>query len=301
MIECTCLVAAILFVVSNLMGFSFFYRWHGGGKSEFTWTHYHDLNTDLIRAEFDHRTDEYFFEVCSGFLSGIAWMMFCIPIIQVAWIQSRRGQWLLGTHVAIAALALGGSVTELISRLMFIGTTSTSNWLATRFNLENWVEINNGATEAAEEGGDLTTLDGDLIGWRVLEMIHIVSEGLIRWIDTAEWLFLSAVLTLIYLSVIKSEESFFSRNWARLGLLLAFMAFIDFVSDVSRLHSNMTFSKGAIFFSGLSRIFLMPFWLLWLGHQLTFVKLQPQSSPLPNSENDNDDTKLQTDEESGFT
>ena len=301
MIECTCFAAAVFFVVSNLMGFSFFYRWRGGGKSEFTWSHYRDLNTDLIQAEFDHRADEYFFEVCSGFLSGIAWMMFCIPIIQVAWVQSRRGQWLLGTHVAIAALALGGSITELISRLMFIGTTSTSNWLATRFNLENWVEINNGMTEAAEEGGDPTTLDGDLIGWRVLEMIHIVSQGLIRWIDTAEWLFLSAIFTLIYLSVVKSEEAFFSRNWARLCLLLGGMAFIDFATDASRLHSNMTFSKGALFFSAVSRIILMPIWLLWLGHQLTSVKLQPQSSALPVNESEDDDTKLQDEDESIFT
>eukprot|EP00977_Amphora_coffeiformis_P020271 scaffold8028_cov165-Amphora_coffeaeformis.AAC.20 len=184
---------------------------------------------------------------------------------------------------------------------MFIGTTSTSNWLATRFNLENWVEIENGVTDAAEEGGDPTTIGGDLIGWRVLEMIHIVSKGLIRWIDTAEWLFLSAIFTLIYLSVVKSEESFFSRNWARLGLFLGFMAFLDFAGDASRLHSNMTFSKTAVFFEGVSRIFLMPFWLLWLGHQLTFVKLQPQASALPINESEHDDTKLQEDDENIFT
>lgn len=301
MIEPTCLVAAVLFVVSNLMGFSFFYRWNGGSEKHFTWTDYRDLNTDLIQLEFDQRNHEYFFEVCSGVLNAIAWMIFCIPVIQVAWVQSRRGQWLLGIHVAIAALALGGSVTELISRLMFIGTTSTSNWLATQFNLENWVEISNDATEAAEEGGDPTTVGGDLIGWRVLEMIHIVTKGFIRWIDTAEWFFLSAIFTLIYLSVVKSEEAAFSRNWARLGLLLGGMAFLNFVADAMRLHTEMTFSKGAIFFSAVSRIFVMPFWMLWLGRQLTFVKLQPQASALPINDGNNDDTKADDDDQSLFT
>ena len=249
MIESTCLVAALLFVLSNLMGFSFFYNWTSNGRvnSGFTWADYRDLNTDLIKEEFGNRNNEYFWEVCSGATNAIAWMIFCIPIIQVAWVQSRHGQWLLGTHVAIAALALSGSITEFISRLMFIGTTSTSNWLATRFNLENWVEISNGITEAAEEGGDTTTVNGDLIGWRVLEMLYIVSKGLIKWIDTAEWLFLSAIFTLIYLSVVKSEEAIFSRNWARLGLLLGFIAFVNFSMDAWRLHSYMTYFKSAVF------------------------------------------------------
>lgn len=282
MIEITCLISAVFFLVSNILGFSFLNRIHKQGHSHAHsgqnhtsgWADFIHLDAEHIQDEFGTRHDMYFHELASGILNAIAWMVFCIPLIQVAWIQSRQGTYLLGTHVSIAALALGGSITELISRLMTIGTTATSIWLANRFNLQNWVEISaQGYVVASEGGAQDSTDNADMIGWRVLEVVHIVNRGLLLWIDAAEWLFLSAIFTLIYLSVVKSEESKLSRNWARLGLVMAALAFIDFSSDVLRLRSWMTFSTVAIFISVISRLFLMPGWLLWLGMQLPSIKL----------------------------
>ena len=45
---------------------------------------------------------------------------------------------------------------------------------------------------------------------------------------------------------------------------------------------------------------LMPVWLLWLGHQLTYVKLQPQATALLVHESDNDDTKADDEDDSIF-
>ena len=310
MIEVTCAVAAVLFFFSNVLGFAFFNRYNG--RDGFSWKAYQNLNTDLIQAEFDYRHDEYFFELryvlfcfggslmnrkpqqytkvyrfithSSGLLNAIAWMIFCIPLIQVAWIQSRRGTFMLGTHVTIAALSIGGSITELISRLMYIGSTTTTNWVARRFNLENWIDIADGDAEVVENGGERgagATRVEDMIGWRVLEMIYIVTRGLIAWIDSAEWLFLATIMFLIYVSVHKSEETSFSRKWARFGLSIGAMAFLHFASDILRLRKWITYAPVAVFLSAISRIFLIPIWLVWLGIQLSSARHDAQPAAIP--------------------
>ena len=275
--DCTCLVSAVLFVVSNLLGFSYFHRFyqHFHGSSS---RHHHDfyanftqLDPEFIQHSWDYRNEHYYTELIAGILNAIAWMMFCIPLLQVAWMQSKAGTRHLALHVTVAVLALGGSITELIARLMFIGATSTGNWLAKDFNLNYWID------------DETTTQGGDMIGWRTLEMIHMITRGLLLWIDAAEWLFLSAIFTLLYLSVVQQEAPIFKRNWARLGLLIAALAFVDFASEVLRLKSWMTFSTVAIFISWISRMLLMPTWLLWLGRQLSAVKRMEPSSSIGNN------------------
>jgi hypothetical protein len=253
--EVTCIISAILFVISNILGFSLFHRYRKQDRGHFSWDDYRNFDPELIQDEWESRNDEYFWELAAGVLNAIAWMIFCIPLIQVAWIQSQQGTRRLAVHVAIAALALGGSITELISRLMFVGAATTTAWLSRQFNLESWV------TDAA---------DGtpDYIGWRVLEVIHIINRGFLLWIDAAEWLFLAAIFFLLYYSVRRSEEAHFHPNWSRLGLLLGVLAFFDFSSEVMRLRDWRTFSKFAIFLSMGSRMVLMPIWLIWLGKQL---------------------------------
>lgn len=284
MIEVTCVLSALLFLVSNILGFSFFNKFHHRAHS--SWEDFTNLETDYIVEEFGHRRDLYAHELAAGILNAIAWMVFCIPLLQVAWIQSRHGTHLLGTHVSIAALALGGSVTELISRLMFIGTTAATNWISRRFNLDHWLDMSDAgvivasttASSSGQDGGDAANAAADMIGWRVLQIVHIVNRGLLLWIDAAEWLFLSAIFALIYLSVCKTQDHSydsrrFSMSWARLGLIMAFLAFVDFSSDVLRLQSWLTFSSVAIFISVISRTILMPLWLVWLGIQLPAIKL----------------------------
>lgn len=285
--DLTCVLSAVLFIASNLLGFSYFHRFrqhhhrgnhhgnhHGDGGSSF-FTNLTALDPLFIQEQWEYRQDQYFVELSAGILNAMAWMVFCIPLIQVAyWQATRHGR--VALHVTVAALALGGSITELIARLMFIGATSTGNWLAKDFNLDSWMILVVDTTTNGNGGNSSTNNDdnnsnNDMIGWRVLEMIHLVTRGLLLWIDAAEWLFLSAIFTLLYLSVVQAEACHFARNWARLGLAIALLAFIDFASEVLRLKSWRTFSFVAIFISWISRLLLMPIWLLWLGKQLSRV------------------------------
>jgi hypothetical protein len=58
-------------------------------------------------------------------------------------------------------------------------------WLAKDFNLSDW-------------GGDGQS-NGD--GWRVLEVIHIVTQGMLLWIDTFESLATLGIVIIIWFSV----------------------------------------------------------------------------------------------------
>lgn len=211
-------------------------------------------------------------------------MVFCIPLIQVAWIGSKHGTFLVGTHAAMVVLALGASFIELISRLLFIGSTMAMYWMADYFNLKYWVYINDGDIQPTLSNQD-KDLHGDKIGWRVLEMIHITTQGMTHWIDTAEWLFLAAIYFLIYVSVSKSEVSHFARNWARFGLLLGAIAFFDFASDVMRFRSYFKDSWVPLLFNALSRFILMPIWLVWLGKQLPVARSNAIAAATARKEN----------------
>jgi len=73
---------------------------------------------------------------------------------------------------------------------------------------------------------------------------------------------------MLYLSVFRTEKTPFSRGWARLGLFIALLAFVDFSSEVLRLQSWRRFSFVSIIIGYFSRLLFLPLWLLWLGRQL---------------------------------
>ncbi len=62
---------------------------------------------------------------------------------------------------------------------------NAQEWLAKDFNLSDW-------GSEGESSGD---------GWRVLEMIHIVSHGMLLWIDSFEALTIFGIVIIIWYSV----------------------------------------------------------------------------------------------------
>jgi hypothetical protein len=121
----------------------------------------HELDPTYLMGQWlggDKTTNGLF--LASGIIKTAAWFFFVGPILQVAWILSSGGKRKLGTHVMLSTYALGGTMAELISRLMIIGSYSAAHWIADDFNLANW-----------------TTSGGDDIGWRVLEVVYIVVQG----------------------------------------------------------------------------------------------------------------------------
>jgi hypothetical protein len=90
-------------------------------------------------------------------------------------------------------VAVCGGIIELLARLLVAGMTNASLWLSKDFNLNDWD-------------------DGDVMGtgWRVLEMIHIVTAGMLLWIDAFESLAILGIVSIIFYSV-ETEPRFASR------------------------------------------------------------------------------------------
>jgi hypothetical protein len=171
------------------------------------------------------------------------------------------------TDVSIAVLALGGSFLEIVARVMTIGATSAIHWLGSGyFNLDHWTD---GEDSAAATGAP------DLLGWRTLEVITVVVNGLSAWVDAMEWLFLSAILLLVYRSVASHNNttSAWSMRWATLGLFIGALSFVDLSFNVLRFQSWRTFSVLALMLTTLTRLVLMPVWLVWLSRILYVVQL----------------------------
>lgn len=96
------------------------------------------------------------------------------------------------------------------------------------------------------------------------------SAGLVLWIDAFEWIALFCILVLLYFSVGTQlkENRTVSMWWARLGLFIAFLTFIDFSADVLRLEEWQAFSLVAIAVAVINTMILLPLWLIILSCQL---------------------------------
>ena len=73
----------------------------------------------------------------------------------------------------------------MLARLIAVGMNNAQGWLAKDFNLSDW-------GSEGESSGD---------GWRVLEMIHIVTRGMLLWIDSFEALAIFGIVIIIWYSV----------------------------------------------------------------------------------------------------
>jgi formate hydrogenlyase subunit 4 len=102
--------------------------------------------------------------------------------------------------------------------------------------------------------------------------------GLVLWIDAFEWIALFCILILIYFSVgtQPKEKRKLSIWWARMGLFIAFLTFIDFSADVLRLEDWQTFTEIAIVVAVVNTLMLLPSWLIILS--CTLHKVMPDYS-----------------------
>ena len=232
----------------------------------------------------------------------LGWFLLAVPIVQMAWILSKGGKRKLGVHILLASLGVGGAGVECFARLMMVGLSNASFWLAKDFNLDSWDS------------------EGDGTGWRVLEMIHVVTRGLILWVDAFEAIALFGVTVLLFYSVrteprfrVRREPSIiidssedtpdastteademanetppspqpktaFSSGTARVtlaptfkrpfiyyGLFVGVLSLADFVFDILRFLDWMLFGSLAATFQLVLGVVLLPIWLLCLARQL---------------------------------
>ena len=203
------------------------------------------------------------------------------------------------TTILYLQLAVCGGIIELMARLLTVGMTNASQWLAKDFNLDDWDS------------------QGDGTGWRVLEMIHIVTRGMLLWIDAFEALALFGIVVLIFYSV-ATEPKFrmkrhqasrsaventahddgadaasdpppsaappqaafaavstkvatkptFTKCFTWYGLFVGLLALVDFTADVLRFVNWSLFGRIAMATNILLGVIFLPIWLLCLARQL---------------------------------
>mmetsp|Transcript_5595 Transcript_5595/g.8103 ORF Transcript_5595/g.8103 Transcript_5595/m.8103 type:complete len:307 (+) Transcript_5595:44-964(+) len=259
MVDCICLMSAFFFLLSNILGTVLVAK--NANHLTFNLQKWVDLEPSYLIDQWNQRSSSSALFQASSIFNAFAWFLFAIPVTQVAWALSRGGKRRVGVHMAIAGFALGGALAELIARLLIFGSFGAAMFVHKRFNKEHWLpdSISNGAE--------------DLMGWKALEIVFIITEGIVVWIDAFEWISLFFVLILLYFSVgtQMDDQRKLDMWWARLGLFIGFLTFVDFAIDVLRLEDWKTFTQIAIAISFFNTVLLLPIWLIWLGFSMHTV------------------------------
>jgi len=260
MVNVMCALAALFFIIGNALTITYYVQEYQ--RNHFNYESYVDLDPGYIQLEWGFRVLNRGIYMAAGVLNTFAWFFFMFPIVQLCWILSQGGTKWISLHVAIAILVLTGSLTEWISHVLHIGASMTSQLLAQQFNLDNWID------ESSE----------DEIGWRTLEVTQIVTFGLISIIGAIEWIILAIVMVLIHISVLRwrrnVDSTTFGACWNALGLFVALMCLLEFVTEVLRLDGVKYFAQVAFWYSSFTRIILLPTWLLILGMRLPYASLK---------------------------
>lgn len=254
------LLAAVFFVIGNALTITYYVKEYQ--RSHFNYYQYIDLDPGYIQVEWGFRVLNRPLYLSAGVMNVIAWFFLMFPIIHLSWILSQGGTKWVGLHIAIGVLTLTGSLTEWMSHVLYIGSSMTSELMAKEFNLNNWI----------------TPTSEDEIGWRALEMTHIVTYGFISAIGAIEWLLLSFVMVLIHISVKRWRRNVdvttFGACWNALGLFVALMCMLEFTAEVLRLDGFRSFAKIAFWYSAVNRLILIPTWLILLGARLPYASLK---------------------------
>jgi len=267
--EITCLVSAITFFVANLISMSV--EWANTKLLQSHWDRalFRSLDGNYLWQWWYHRNTLAGWEVFSGFLCAMSWVLLAIPIVQVAYAASKAGKRKLWLHISMACLAIAGCTTEFIARLLNIGVWLSSRWIAGSFELKNW---SNGDEE-------------DYTGFKVLEIVYQVAGGATMWIDSFEYFALFGIFFLNF-------WSFYSLNADQrhpltygISLVLAVFCFCDGLFLFMRLMNWGLFTFLASTFTVINRLILIPAWLLimsrWLPTALQVVAEQQEPSPTP--------------------
>jgi|UPI0005819FCF hypothetical protein len=159
MLDVSTALSALLFVASNVVDTVLYSKFRK--RDHFNYRTFTQLDPEYIQSEWEFRSAHRDLELVASLLNAMAWFSLISPILQVAWMQSHRGSRQPAVHATMAALVIGGSVSELLATVMFIGGTNAAEWLSKDFNLDDW-----------------TADGGDQIGWRVLEVAYMLMRGM---------------------------------------------------------------------------------------------------------------------------
>lgn len=257
-----CFLSAALFWATNAIQIAQFVQQSGRWKN-FDKMYYYQLMPSNIENEWEFKIDSRALEYSVGFLKGAFWVVFTLPIVEMAWVLSKRGTRSLGCNVGIAVFALAGSWSKWFSAILWTGIYVAFVQLSMTFNLSNWL-----TPELAEQ----FNVDEDGIGWSTLETNYIVFRGMTLIVDAVDWLCLFVIFTLTFFSVRewrKEDYSTFGGKWNAMGLFIGLLCGIQFILEIIGA-TGIKFSYVLfLLYAILTRLIFIPLWIIILGFQLT--------------------------------
>jgi len=258
-----CCFCALLFWVCNVLEIIV------GIRRTSNWTTdkevYQELLPDYIVADWMNKLDTKSLELASGFIKGIFWIAFCLPIIEMSWILSKGGTRALVWNMGIILFVLGGSYTKWFSTIFWNGMYISFHQTAEYFNLEDWRKSLSPELASQYFDGE------DQIGWRVLEVNFIVARGLVWIVNSVEWVCLAAIFSFTFVSVVqwrKEDDTSFGAKWNALGLFIGLLALVEFASEMVGFQVYKIAWIFVVLYAALNRLILIPVWIIILGFQL---------------------------------
>merc|ERR1711862_508696 len=220
-------------------------------RPSFDFQRYYALDGEFIRVEFEQRQGAFLPLVISGLFIAMSWVLLTIPITQTAHGMSNGGKRKLWLHTSIVILALAGSLTEFVARLMHVGSYQACAWIARKFELDSWAQSN------------------DELGWKTLELVYRAAGGIVKWVDAFEYLILFFIFTLNFISVQSLNSTLrriFSIELASFGLFIGLLSLAEFSFIVLKMmENNRALGLAIAFLSAFNRIVLIPGYLVALG------------------------------------
>lgn len=234
-------------------------RWKNGDFES-----YAQLLPASIEVDWVFKIDTKALEYSIGYVKAAFWLVFTLPMIEMAWILSKRGTRSLGCNVGIAFFTLAGSWSKWFATILWTGMYISLIMLADNFNLDNWL--------SSEIANSVGIQDEDGLGWRVLEVNHTFFRGMTLIIDAIEWFILCVIFFLVFFSVRewrKEDITTFGGRWNALGLFLALLCGIQFILEVVGVFGVQMSWTFFILYAVLFRLLLFPLWIIIMGCQLS--------------------------------
>lgn len=266
MVEWTCVFAALTLWVANILKIIYYATRHHQNHGSFPWATYTELEPAFLQENWVNRIDREQLFLASGIMNALGWMMLSYPVIQMAWVLSKGGTRNVSLNVVIAMFAVAGGLTELMTNFFWIGVNIKAVQLVELFeadpNSANW--IRNDVNDQAE------------IGWRVLEVNHIVMRGFVTYADNFEWICLAGMFIFTFVSVrswIAEDKTSFGSRWNTLGLFIGLVCILEFAAEILRFEemlrsSSKIFAVVSIVYAVINRIIFIPAWIISLGFML---------------------------------
>ena len=165
--ESSCLVALIIVFLADFLDVvTVRIKYLQFSSRSFSDQEWKTLDPEFLEETFAYWGRNTWLLNLSSLMDALSLFVLAVPIIQVSWILSQGGRQHLGLHAAVFLFAMAAAICKLVVSLMMIGTRGSFKFIEERFEVGDW-ELQ------TSNGND----NGDGVGWRVLEMIHIIVHG----------------------------------------------------------------------------------------------------------------------------